>query len=112
MSKFAVRALADALYYELGSAGIAVTHIAPGFVASEIRQVDNQGVFHDQAKRTIPDWLEMPTEPAARQIVAAVRRRKHEQIVTLHAKAGILVNRLFPGLARSLVRLYQRKDKG
>src|SRR6187399_1350853 len=46
MSKFAVRALAEALHGELRSVGVACTLISPGFVDSDIRRVDNQGGFH------------------------------------------------------------------
>lgn len=45
MSKFAVRALAGALRTELAPHGISVTHIAPGFIKSEIYQIDNAGSF-------------------------------------------------------------------
>src|SRR5206468_1632704 len=45
MSKFAVRALAEALGHELAGAGVAVTLVSPGYVASEIRRVDNEGVL-------------------------------------------------------------------
>jgi short-subunit dehydrogenase len=41
MSKFAVRALANSITPELRLAGVKVTLISPGFVASEIRRVDN-----------------------------------------------------------------------
>ena len=47
MSKFAVRALAASLGYELAEHGVSVTLISPGFVESEIRQVDNRGVLQD-----------------------------------------------------------------
>src|SRR5262249_2213303 len=78
MSKFAVRALADALYCELASQGISVTLISPGFVKSEIQRVDNQGVYHEGEKNKVPEWLQMDTDKAAGQIVRAVRRRSRE----------------------------------
>ena len=43
MSKHAVKALADALWYELHPKGVSVTHLAPGFVASEIRGIGRDG---------------------------------------------------------------------
>ncbi|MEE8385974.1 MAG: SDR family NAD(P)-dependent oxidoreductase, partial [Dehalococcoidia bacterium] len=46
MSKFAVRALASSLWYELRPHGVGVVLVAPGFVESEIRKVDNLGVLH------------------------------------------------------------------
>lgn len=50
MSKFAVRAFAESLYYELKPKGVSVTLIAPGFVESEIRLVNNKGKFREHAK--------------------------------------------------------------
>ena len=47
MSKHAVEALCSALHLELARDGISVTHVAPGFVETEIRQVDNQGALRD-----------------------------------------------------------------
>ena len=46
MSKYAVRALAEALEFELKPYGIGVTQINPGFIQTEIRSVDNFAKFH------------------------------------------------------------------
>ena len=43
MSKYAVRALAEALRHELRIDGITVTHVAPGLVESEFRLKDDRG---------------------------------------------------------------------
>jgi short-subunit dehydrogenase len=106
MSKFAVRALADALRYELRSDGVVVTLISPGFVASEIHQVDNLGAYHPEIRPSVPGWLRMPADRAAREIVRAVARRKREQIVTGHGKAAVFFQRHTPWLVASTVRLF------
>ncbi len=98
MSKFAVRALGDALFYELKSEGVSVTHIAPGFVESEIRQVDNQGQWHERARDKVPEWIRMRTPKAAHQIVSAILKRKREAVITGHAKLGIFLQRHLPWL--------------
>lgn len=98
MSKFAVRALAEALGHELAREGVAVTHISPGFVDSEIRRVDNQGRFRDEDPEPIPAWLVMPTDKAARQIVRAVARRRREKVITAHGRAAVLLQRHVPWL--------------
>ena len=61
VSKFAVRALANAITPELALDGVTVTLISPGFVASNIRRTDNQGVVHADANDPIPARLVMPT---------------------------------------------------
>src|SRR3989442_5694620 len=50
MSKFAVRALAEALAFELAPAGVSVTLVSPGFVDTEIHEVDRRGVRHPEAR--------------------------------------------------------------
>jgi short-subunit dehydrogenase len=106
MSKFAVRALADSLRYELARDGVAVTLISPGFVDSEIHQVDNVGVHHPEARSPVPRWLRMPADRAARQIVHAVARRRPEQVITGHGKAAVFFQRHTPGLVAAAVRAF------
>ena len=101
MSKFAVRALANAITPELRLAGVKVTLISPGFVASDIRRVDNQGKFHEGAKDSIPSWLVMPTDKAVRQILSAIVRGKREAIITGHGKALVFLERFMPWVIRA-----------
>ena len=96
MSKFAVRALADALFHELRPKGIAVTLISPGFIESDFRQVDNQGVHHPGQGDPYPQWIVMRVETAARKIVRAVARGKREIILTGHGKLAVFLQRHFP----------------
>ena len=105
MSKFAVRALATAITPELRLAGVTVTLISPGFVASNIRRVNNQGTLQAGVKDPIPAWLVMSTEKAARHILRAVARGKREAIITGHGKA--LVAAEAEGKAISVERIEQ-----
>jgi len=98
MSKFAVRALADALFHELRPKGIAVTLISPGFIESDFRQVDNKGVHHPGQGDPYPKWIVMSTETAARKIVRAIARGRREIILTGHGKLAVFLQRHFPGL--------------
>jgi len=101
MSKFALRALANAITPELRLSGVKVTLISPGFVASNIRRVDNQGQFHEDSKDSIPPWLVMPTEKAARQILGAIARGNREAIITGHGKALVFLERFMPWVIRA-----------
>lgn len=92
-SKFAVRGLCDSIRPELKKDGISVTHIAPGFVASEIRHKDNREVVHRSAKDPVPSWLVASAESAANEIVNALSRRKREQVVTFHGKVFVFLER-------------------
>jgi len=104
MSKFALRALADAITAELALNRVTVTLISPGFVASDIRRVDNQGTLHAGAADPVPRWLVMPTEKAARQMLRAIARGKREAIITGHGKFIVAVERFLPWLSRAFRR--------
>jgi short-subunit dehydrogenase len=104
MSKFAVRGLADALRLELAPAGVAVTLVTPGYVESEIRRVDNTGVFREAAPESAPAWLVMPADKAARRIVRAIARRRGEVVLTAHGKVGVFLQRHAPWLIAAAMR--------
>ncbi|HVA64702.1 MAG TPA: SDR family NAD(P)-dependent oxidoreductase [Terriglobales bacterium] len=112
MSKFALRALADALTPELAGAGVKVTLISPGFVVSDFRRVDNQGEFHAERSDEVPAWLQMGTERAARTMLRAVARGRREVIFPLHGKVLVGLQRFCPSLlrvgGRRWVRRYRR----
>ncbi len=101
MSKFALRALANAITPELRATGVKVTLISPGFVASEIRRIDNLGQLHAQAKDPIPPRIMVPTPKAVREILRAVAKGKREQIVTGHGKVIVAIERFAPWLLRA-----------
>jgi short-subunit dehydrogenase len=111
MSKHAVRALTASLRNEWRPRGVAVTFLAPGFVDSEIRQVDNKGVRDDRASDNVPRWLRMRTDVAARKMVTAVIRRRRVAVVTVHGKVGVFLARHTPGLLDLLVRVFAVKSR-
>jgi short-subunit dehydrogenase len=103
MSKAAVHLLSHTLRHELAPHGISVLLIAPGFVESEIRRVNNQGVFRPDAKDIVPDWMQMPADKAAAVVAGAIAARRREQVVTLHGKLGIWLQRHVPWLVAAVV---------
>lgn len=100
MSKFAVRALAETLHVDLVPEGIGVTLVSPGFVDSDIRRTNNQGVVQPEARDPIPAWLRVSAEAAAREIIRGVDRGRAEIVVTGHGKFIVFIARHFPGLLR------------
>jgi short-subunit dehydrogenase len=111
MSKFAVRALANAVTPELRLAGVKLTLISPGFVVSDIRRVDNQGVLRAGATDRIPAWLPLSTSKAVREILKAVAQGKREQIVTGHGKILVLLERFAPWAMRAIARRHAARPK-
>lgn len=108
MSKFAVRALAQSLWIEWAKFGVSVTLVNPGFVESEIRKVNNQGVYKAEAKDFVPTWLMMPAMKAAQQIAKACFKRKREVVITGHGKFIVLLARLLPSLTFQILKRTKR----
>jgi short-subunit dehydrogenase len=106
MSKAAVHALAESFYFELGRHGVAVVKVVPGFIDSEIRQVDNEGVYHPDAPEPIPAWLRMPTGRAARLVLRAIAHRRREVVITGHGRLAVVLKRHFPRTLAFLVRRF------
>jgi short-subunit dehydrogenase len=112
MSKFALRALADAITPELRAVDVKLTLISPGFVVSNIRRVDNQGAFQADAPDAIPAWLVVDTTKAVRQMLKAVSKGKREAIVTGHGKILVALQRFAPWAVRAATRKpMTRRDK-
>jgi NAD(P)-dependent dehydrogenase (short-subunit alcohol dehydrogenase family) len=97
-SKYAVRAIGQSLAMELAGEEVSCTLVQPGFVASEIGQVDNAGEFHDEWQDKRPKQLMWPAEKAARVIVDAVAKRKREFTFTGHGKVAAFFGKHTPGL--------------
>jgi NAD(P)-dependent dehydrogenase (short-subunit alcohol dehydrogenase family) len=110
MSKFALRALANCIGPELQKSGVKVTLISPGFVASNIRRIDNRGNFHPRAKDPIPAWLVMDTSKAVRQMLRAIARGQREAVITGHGKILVALERFAPWINRAIGRRMAAKS--
>lgn len=97
-SKYAVRAIGEALSLELHGSGVSCTTVHPGFVESEIGQVDNEGVFHADQQDKRPKKLMWPADKAARAMVNAIYKRKRTWVMAWYGKAGTWLSRYSPGL--------------
>jgi uncharacterized protein len=84
-SKFALRAL-----------------VCPGYVATEIRQVDEHGVLHSDVD-PIPPILLRSAEQTAQAMVKAIDRRQPEQILTAYGKLVVFLQRYCPWLVAGLI---------
>jgi short-subunit dehydrogenase len=111
MSKFALRALAQALDAELGPDGVSVTLISPGFVNTEIHQVDRHGVHHPGVGHPAPALLRMPADRAARIIAGAVARRRRHVVVTAFGKVVVWMERHLPALLHWAMRRFGVKTR-
>ncbi|MBI4405494.1 MAG: SDR family NAD(P)-dependent oxidoreductase [Deltaproteobacteria bacterium] len=111
MSKHAVQALAHSLFHELKPHGVAVVHFCPGFIDTEIREVDNRGVRHPGRKDRNLDRLQMDCPKAARIMAKAIGRRCPEVVITNHGKGLVFMQRHFPWLVRMAISLFSVKGR-
>ena len=97
-SKAAVDVIGRTLSLELIGTGVSCTTIHPGYVESEIAQVDNHGVFHADAKDKRPASLMWPADKAARVMAHAIFKRRRVYVFTMHGKLISWLGRHFPWL--------------
>lgn len=97
-SKHAVRAIGATLAQELFGTGVSCTTIHPGYVESEIGQVDNRGKFHAHKSDRRPAKLMWSAERAAKVMARAIYRRRREVVFTAHGKVGAFVGMHMPGV--------------
>ena len=98
MSKFAVRAFAEGVFFEMKSLGVKCTLICPGLVESQIRFVNNKGQYNPNAKDPAPKWLIVDTKSATAAMKKAILKGKKEIIITGHGKLMVFIQRHFPKL--------------
>jgi len=101
-SKAAVLAMGRTLAMELAPDGVSCTVLQPGFVKSEIGQVDNQGQFQADRRDQRPAQLMWETDDAARVMVQAIYKRKVEYTFTGHGRVAAFLGRHLPGLVQRL----------
>ncbi len=97
-SKHAVRSIGQTLSLELHGSGVSCTTLHPGYIATEIAQVKNDGNFDETREDRRPAKLMWSPERAARVMIKAIAKRKREHVFTGHGKFGGYMGRHFPGL--------------
>jgi NAD(P)-dependent dehydrogenase (short-subunit alcohol dehydrogenase family) len=101
-SKFALRAIGLGLAQELHGTGVSCSTLHPGFVESEIAQVNNRGELNPDRPDKRPQKLMWPADKAARVMVDAVHARAREYTFTGHGRAAGFIGRHMPGLVHFL----------
>lgn len=102
-SKAALASLGATLSTELAGSGVSCTTVHPGFVASEIVQVDNLGRHVGGRRDRRPKALLWQPEAAARVIVEGLAARERELVFTGHGRLAALLGRHAPGLVHGLL---------
>lgn len=109
-SKAAVNSIGLTLQVELMDTGVSCTTLHPGFVASEITRIDNNGVWHPELPDPRPANLIWPTDKAAKVMIKAILKRKRNYIFTTHGRIFVWIQRWFPGLMRFIISKSPKPD--
>jgi NAD(P)-dependent dehydrogenase (short-subunit alcohol dehydrogenase family) len=112
MSKHAIRSFCESVRPELARHGVSLTHLAPGFVESDFRRVDNFNEPQPDARDPVPGWLAMAAGPAAAQMLDATLARRAEAVITTHGKVAVGFARHTPGLVSLALGLGARFTRG
>ena len=112
-SKFAMNGFLEALRTELLDQGVHVLTAAPGFTASNIRQVALAADGTSQGESPRDEGAMMSSDAVAGEILNAVRQRRRTLVLTAQGKLTVFLNKWLPGLMDRLVlRSFQREEKG
>lgn len=95
-SKFAMNGFLESLRTELLYTGVNVMTVAPGFVASNIRNTALNSHGHAQAESPLDEKSIMQPEVCATLILKAIQNRKKSLILTTQGKLTIFLNKWFP----------------
>ncbi|MCW3080257.1 SDR family oxidoreductase [Segetibacter sp.] len=109
-SKFAVNGFLEALRTELLDDGVNVMWVAPGFTASNIRNVALDKDARPQKENPMNEDKLMSAEECAKYILKSIEKRKRTLVLTLLGKTSLLLNKFLPGVADKMVRKFYFKN--
>ena len=110
-SKYAIRGFLDALRTENLKTGLHVLVAAPGFTASEVRQVALTANGSQQGGTPRDESKMMSSEECARHIVNAIEKRKRELILTFtEGKLTVFLGKFLPKLLDKLSYKHMAKE--
>ena len=95
-SKAALTALAESYMLELVGTGVSCSVVHPGFIESEIGQIDAKGKYDANARDTRPQKFMWTAQNAASFIQRRLDRRCSHITVTWHGFLGLHLSRIFP----------------
>jgi short-subunit dehydrogenase len=110
-SKFAQAGFFEALRTELAGTGVDVTVVFPGVVATDIRLHGYDADGKAAGRSGLEEEDAMSVEECARQIIAALRGRRRELVMTTKAKIGLWLKMLAPRLVDNMARAALKKNK-
>ncbi|NBO65275.1 MAG: SDR family oxidoreductase, partial [Acidobacteria bacterium] len=101
-SKFAMQGFLEALRTELLPTGAHIMWVAPGFIATNIRNVARDATGNAQKETPLDESKIMSADTCAGIIVQAIEQKKRTVTMTGQGKLTVWMNKLFPALADKL----------
>jgi short-subunit dehydrogenase len=101
-SKFAMDGFFQALRLELKGTGVDVCTIFPGVVATNIRRHGLKGDGLEAGFSGLKEEGAMSVQDCATQMIAAMKQRKRELIMTRQARIGIKLKSFAPGIVDNM----------
>jgi len=105
-SKAAVTALGETLQLELGKYNVQCTVIHPGFIESEIGQINTDGRYDASLSDQRPQRFMWKAKDAAKVMKRGIARKRSHITITWHGKAGEWASRHFPRVVLWLQRTF------
>jgi short-subunit dehydrogenase len=109
-SKFAMMGLLEVIRIENRKKGLHVLIAAPGFTASNIRNVALAKDGSQQGETPLDESKLMPAETVAYKIANAIEKRKRSLILTTTGKMTVLLNKFFPAFMDKMVYNHMAKE--
>ena len=109
-SKFAMQGLLEVIRIENRKKGLHVLIAAPGFTASNIRNVALSKDGSQQGETPLDESKLMPAETVARKIADAIGKRKRTLILTNLGKMTVLLNKILPSFMDKMVYNHMAKE--
>lgn len=109
-SKFAQTGFLEALRIEAADHGIDVLAVFPGVVATGIRRHGWNGRGEPAGVSGLSEENAMSVDECARQIVAAMRARRRELVMTAKARVGLWLKLAAPALVDRMARAALARD--
>lgn len=98
-SKFAIHGFSDAIRAELSIDGIDLLLVSPSTTDSEFFDA----AIDDSTKRNWKKGGAMPADKVAAKTIRAIRKRRHEIILTFGGRIIVWLDRMIPGVANRII---------
>ncbi|MFM7628942.1 MAG: SDR family oxidoreductase [Algoriphagus sp.] len=110
-SKYAMNGFFESLRTEVMKRGVHVLVVAPGFTASNIRNIALTADGKSQGESPRDESKMMTSAEVANYILKATSKRKRDLVLTTQGKLAVFLNKWIPGILDGIVYKQMAKEK-